>query len=69
MSKISDLVKIYRHAKKWYLPPISVTSVPVTSTFRKLKAKWSVELSKDLKAFHTPSAINQLQAEIDKETE
>lgn len=39
----------------------------VTTTPRKLSAKWSVELEQDLQSFHSIKADSQLVARIDNE--
>lgn len=44
---------------------IVISSYPITSKRRKLKAKWSVELEQDLHCYHNISA--QMSAAIQKE--
>lgn len=75
MSNLLKLIKSYRterYFREKLFKNIQIQSTPVTANTRKLKAKWSSELAKDVQAYHSKVSVNQIvnivRSKIDKET-
>lgn len=62
------MVKTYR-AEKFYrsFHKVGTTSTSVTTSTKKLRAKWSVEFAKDLQSFHIKGVVDELTKGINQE--
>lgn len=66
MTNLENLIKTYRDEKLYrsLTGDLKIQSLSIKATTRKLKARWTAELTQDLEVYHSEDTLQQLTSTL-----